>query len=71
MQFNFCSSDLFRSRLLCQLFKLQHVLMVVTGLCIFSNSSLCQAQALERWVYVSANFLLPAEVDRVEKLMKE
>jgi hypothetical protein len=30
-----------------------------------------QAQSLERWVYAPANFLVPQQVDRIEKLMRE
>lgn len=46
-------------------------LLVMTSIFIFGSTNFCKAQALERWVYVSANFLLPSEVDRVEQLMKE
>ena len=33
--------------------------------------SSCHAQVLERWVYASANLLVPTEVTRIENLLKE
>lgn len=46
-------------------------MLLASSLCLAAHNRSCNAQDLERWVYVSANFLLPAEVNRVEQLMKE
>lgn len=46
-------------------------MLLASSLCLAAHNRSCNAQDLERWVYVSANFLLPAEANRVEQLMKE
>lgn len=71
MQLISCCSGPCSSRLMFWCCRFVRVLLVMASLFIVANNRSCKAQALERWVYVSANFLLPTEVDRVEKLMKE
>lgn len=39
--------------------------------CFLLFATSASAQTLERWVYVPANFLVPEQVTRVEKLMRE
>jgi hypothetical protein len=45
--------------------------VVFVSLVITPETATCQTQVLERWVYASANFLVPAEVSRIEELLKE
>jgi len=45
--------------------------VVFVSLVITPETATCQTQVLERWVYAPANFLVPAEVSRIEKLLKE
>ena len=39
-------------------------------LCVALSTS-ASAQTLERWIYVSSNLLVPEQVERLEKLMRE
>ena len=45
------------------------VLVCVLAICV--RGDVVHGQELERWVYAPVNFLVPAEVDRLEKLMRE
>jgi hypothetical protein len=60
----------FLSRQICSIGKLLlWVLVCVLAICIRGDA--VEGQELERWVYAPVNFLVPAEVDRLEKLMRE
>ncbi len=71
MQSIFCCSGVCSSHLLASLCRVVQLMLLASSLCLAAHNRSCNAQDLERWVYVSANFLLPAEVNRVEQLMKE
>ena len=45
------------------------MLVCVLAICIRGDA--VEGQELERWVYAPVNFLVSAEVDRLEKLMRE
>ena len=47
---------------------LKWVLSCVFAICI--PDAVACGQQLERWVYAPVNFLVPAEVDRLDKLMR-
>jgi hypothetical protein len=55
----------------------RHGNWLMTAIAIFSSAAVffdpgqLAAQPMERWVYAPANFLVPAQVDRVEKLMRD
>lgn len=60
----------FLSRQICSMAKLLlWVLVCVLAICVRGDA--VEGQELERWVYAPVNFLVPAEVDRLEKLMRE
>ncbi len=48
-----------------------HCLASLLSVIIFCVSSSSQGQNLERWVYAPVNFLVPTEIERLEKLMRE
>jgi len=47
------------------------ILLIEAVIILITLASSLPAQSLERWVYAPANLLVPQQVDRIEKLMRE